>query len=88
MIAISQGDRNLRIELATVGVQAERVQKRTRVDVACIGGGFGRGARGGGSRRLTERIDAVVNCIPIRVKIKSKLTNFEINSQIEGYNGK
>ena len=35
---------------------------------------------------LMERIDAVVNCTPIRVNIKSKLTNFMINSRIEGYN--
>ena len=28
---------------------------------------------------MTDRIDVVVNCTPIRVKIKSKLTNFMIN---------
>ena len=37
---------------------------------------------------LTNRIDAVVNCTPIRVKIKSKLTNLMKIIQIEGYNGK
>ena len=30
----------------------------------------------------------VVKNTPSRVKIKSKLTNFKINSRIEGYNGK
>ena len=37
---------------------------------------------------MTERIDAVVNCTPIRVKIKSKLTNLMKISRIEGYIGK
>ena len=41
--------------------------------------------RGGG---VMERIDAVVKCTPICVKIKSKLTNLMIKSRIEGYNGK
>ena len=40
------------------------------------------------SRTLTDRIDVVVNCTPIRVKIKSKLTNLMKIIQIEGYNGK
>ena len=35
-----------------------------------------------------ERVDAVINCIPIRVNNKAKLTNLMIYSQIEGYNGK
>ena len=35
-----------------------------------------------------EKIDAVVNCTPIRVKIKSKLTNLMKIFRIEGYNGK
>ena len=39
-------------------------------------------------RKLTEWIDAIVNCIPIRVKTKSKLTNFMKIIRIEGYNGK
>ena len=30
----------------------------------------------------------VVNCTPIHVKIKSKLTNLMKITQIEGYNGK
>ena len=30
----------------------------------------------------------VINCIPIRVKIKSKLTNLIKITRIEGYNGK
>ena len=34
-----------------------------------------------------ERIDVVVNCTPIRVKIKSKLTNLMKITRIEGYNG-
>ena len=37
---------------------------------------------------LMVRIDVVVNCTPIRVKIKSKLTNLMKIAQIEGYNGK
>ena len=37
---------------------------------------------------LTERIDVVVNCTPIRVKTKSKLTNLLKITRIEGYNGK
>ena len=37
---------------------------------------------------MTERIDAVINYTPIRVKIKSKLTNFMKLIRIEGYNGK
>ena len=37
---------------------------------------------------LTDRINAVVNCTPIRVKIKSKLTNLIKITRIEGYNGK
>ena len=40
------------------------------------------------ARYFTEQIHAVMNCTPIHVKIKSKLTNFENNSRIEGYNGK
>ena len=39
-------------------------------------------------RHLTERIDAVVNCTPIRVKNKSKLTYLMKISLTEGYNGK
>ena len=35
-----------------------------------------------------DRINVVVNCTPIRVKIKSKLTNLMKITQIEGYNGK
>ena len=35
-----------------------------------------------------DRIDAVINCTPIRVKTKSKLTNLMKISLIEGYNGK
>ena len=38
--------------------------------------------------QVTERIDAVVNYTPIRVKIKSKLTNLMKISRIEGYSGK
>ena len=38
--------------------------------------------------RVTERIDAVINCTPIRVKTKSKLTNFMKLIRIEGYNSK
>ena len=34
---------------------------------------------------LTERNDAVVNCTPIGVKTKSKLSNFMIYSRIERY---
>ena len=37
---------------------------------------------------LTDRIDVVVNCTPIRVKIKSKLTNSMKITRIEGYNDK
>ena len=37
---------------------------------------------------LTDRIDVVVNCTPICVKIKSKLTNLMKIPRIEGYNGK
>ena len=37
---------------------------------------------------LTERIDAVVNCTPIPVKIMVKLTNLMKITLIEGYNGK
>ena len=37
---------------------------------------------------MMDQIDAVVNCTPIRVKIKSKLTNLMKISRIEGYNGK
>ena len=37
---------------------------------------------------MTEQIDAVVNCTQIRVKIKSKLTNFIKLIRIKGYNGK
>ena len=37
---------------------------------------------------MTERIDAIVNCTPIRVKIKSKLINVMKISRIEGYNDK
>ena len=37
---------------------------------------------------MTERIDAVVNCTPIRVKTKSKFTNLMKISRIEGYNSK
>ena len=36
----------------------------------------------------TDRIDAVVNCTPIRVKMKSKLINLMKVSRIEEYNGK
>ena len=35
-----------------------------------------------------DRINVVVNCTPIRVKIKSKITNLMKITQIEGYNGK
>ena len=38
--------------------------------------------------KQTERIDLVVSCTPIRVKIKSKLTNLMKITRIEGYNGK
>ena len=37
---------------------------------------------------MTERIHVVVNCTPIRVKTKSKLTNSMKITPIEGYNGK
>ena len=37
---------------------------------------------------MTEGIDAVFNCTPIRVIIKSKLTNLMKITRIEGYNGK
>ena len=37
---------------------------------------------------MTDRIDAVINCTPISVKIKSKLNNLMKISQIEGYNDK
>ena len=37
---------------------------------------------------LTDQIDTVINCTPIRVKIKSKLTKLMKISRIEGYNGK
>ena len=37
---------------------------------------------------LTRRIDAVINCTPIHVKTKSKLTNLMKISRIEGYNDK
>ena len=37
---------------------------------------------------LTHQIDVVVNCKPIRGKIKSKLTNLMKITRIEGYNGK
>ena len=37
---------------------------------------------------LMERIDAVVDCTPIHVNNKAKLTNFMRISRIEGYNGK
>ena len=39
-------------------------------------------------RTLTNRIDVVVNSRPIRVKIKSKLTNLMKIIRIEGYNDK
>ena len=39
-------------------------------------------------RTMTERIDAVIYCTPIRVKNKAKLTNLMKLSRIEGYNGK
>ena len=35
-----------------------------------------------------DRIDVVVDCTLIRVKIKSKLTNLMKRTRIEGYNGK
>ena len=45
-------------------------------------GGWGKGVRDPpGVQELawvTERINAVINCTPIRVKIKSKLTNLMI----------
>ena len=37
---------------------------------------------------LTDRINVVVNCTPIHVKIKSKLINLMKIIRIEGYNGK
>ena len=37
---------------------------------------------------MKEQIDAIINFTPIRVKIKSKLTNFMKLIRIEGYNGK
>ena len=37
---------------------------------------------------VTDRIDVVINCTPICVKIKSKLTNLMKITRIEGYNGK
>ena len=37
---------------------------------------------------MTERDCEFVENTRSRVKIKSKLTNFKNNSQIEGYNGK
>ena len=37
---------------------------------------------------MMERIDAVVHCTLIRVKNKTKLTNFIKLSRFEGYNGK
>ena len=36
---------------------------------------------------LTDQIDVVVNCTPIRVKIKSELTNLMKINRIEGYIG-
>ena len=35
-----------------------------------------------------DRIDVVVSCTPIRVKIKSKLTYLMKITRIEGYDGK
>ena len=37
---------------------------------------------------MTNRDRVVIENTWSRVKIKSKLTNFKINSRIEGYNGK
>ena len=37
--------------------------------------------------RLTEQINAVINCTPIRVKNKAKLTNFMKLIQIKEYSG-
>ena len=37
---------------------------------------------------VTERIDVIVNCTPIRVNNKAKFSNLMIESRIEGYNGK
>ena len=37
---------------------------------------------------LTDRIDVVLNCTPIRVNIKSKPTNLMTITPIEGYNDK
>ena len=38
--------------------------------------------------QVTEWVDAVINCTPIHVKLKSKLTNLMKIFPIEGYNGK
>ena len=37
---------------------------------------------------MTDRIDVVLNCTPICVKIKFKLTDLMKITRIEGYNGK
>ena len=37
---------------------------------------------------MMDQIDVVINCTPIRVKIKSKITNLMKITRIEGYNGK
>ena len=37
---------------------------------------------------MIDRIDVVINCTLIRVKIKSKLTNLMKITRIEGYNVK
>ena len=37
---------------------------------------------------MTKRICAIIEYTRSRVKTKSKLTNLNINSRIEGYNGK
>ena len=37
---------------------------------------------------MTDRIDVVLNCTPIRVNIKSKPTNLMTITPIEGYNDK
>ena len=39
-------------------------------------------------RKVTDQMDVVINCTPIHVKIKSKLTNLMKITRIEGYNGK
>ena len=39
-------------------------------------------------RKLTDRINAVINCTPVRVNNKTKVTNLMKISRIEGYNGK